>query len=78
MADFRIDDHFTMMLVTPQTEKAKDWIEMFMCGLGHYADGFMMAPGFAAHKLVPAMREAGFTADGDVDEGGNVRLRVQT
>jgi hypothetical protein len=40
--------------------------------------GYVLPPGFLAHTMLPLIRLAGFTADGDVDDNGNIKIRVRT
>lgn len=82
MKDFQIDDRITTFLVTPKTVKAVVWASKYFANAVPERDGpgygYVIPPGFLAHKMLPEIREAGLTVDGDVDENGNIRLRVQT
>lgn len=79
MSDFLIDDQVTTLLVTAQNQTASDWLDHFMSGRGHEGpNAVRLPPGFLAHTVLPAIREAGFTAGGDVNEKGEIVLRVQT
>jgi hypothetical protein len=79
MTDFTIDDRITTFLVTPLTPEAFKWIDGYLPkGAPAERTGFIIPPGFLAHKMLPAIRAAGLTAGGDVDEQGRITLRVQT
>lgn len=79
MSDFTITDQVVMMTITPNNDAAFDFLDRYMSGRGRADTGrcFAMAPGYLAHQVLPAIREAGFTVDVVVNEQGNIRLRVQ-
>lgn len=77
MSDFTATDNFTDVVLTPNTDAARDWVKAH----GFKArrpDGSVAAfPGYVIHVFLPHIRAAGLTVDGDIDDQGNVKIRVR-
>lgn len=79
MADFTATDDFSRIILCANTSAARAWIKAQRFGAMSIASGavFATAPGYMVSHVLPELRAAGLTVDGDVDTDGRVKIRVR-
>lgn len=77
MADFTSTDEWSEIIMRPNTVKALDWVKKNV-KFGVRDGGFATAPGYMVNKVLPELRAAGLTVDGDVDTDGRAKIRIRT
>lgn len=79
MADFTATDYFSEIVMAPNTERGRQWAQTNVTVLGaHRGNGsFAAAPGYMINTVLPELRAAGLTVDGDIDSEGRAMIRVR-
>lgn len=78
MADFTATDDFSEIIMHANTKAAKAWMAVNVTQKGALRSiGFATAPGYMINRVLPELRAAGLTVDGDVDTDGRAKIRVR-
>lgn len=78
MADFIATDDWSEIILRPVSAAAKAWVSDNVTAPGAMrAVGFAAAPGHIIHTVLPQLRAAGLTVDGDVTTEGKAKIRVK-
>lgn len=78
MADFTATDDFSEIIMHANTKAAKAWMASNVSQKGALRSiGFATAPGYMVNHVLPELRAAGLTVDGDVDTEGRAKIRVR-
>lgn len=80
MADFAATDDFSEIVLRATSERGRKWA-LKHAGKALRPDqhvvSFASAPGYMMHTILPELRAAGLTVDGDIDTEGRVKIEVR-
>lgn len=77
IADFEATDAYSEIVLTPLTKRARDWAAQ-NGGSMYFSAALHAAPGYMMHHVLPDIRAAGLTVDGDIDDHGRVKIRIRS
>lgn len=78
-ADFEATDNYSHITLSPRTVAGREWIKTNVSPSGRDANfSIQPYPGYFVNKILPELRAAGLTVDGDIDDHGRVKIRIRS